>query len=141
MLPIKPGSAGIPLPGIEAAVVNSEGRFCPPGEKGIVAIRRPFPGLTPTLWGEPDRYGREYWQRIPSVYYTGDLAEMDEDGYVWFAGRADEIIKIAAHRTGGLATNEGGGSKQEVWRLPVDAGNALRPRPLTISPGFGLANR
>jgi acetyl-CoA synthetase len=65
-----------------------------------MVIRRPFPGLTPALWGEPDRYGRDYWQRIPNVYYTGDSAHVDEDGYVWFAGRADEIIKIAGHRIG-----------------------------------------
>ena len=100
MLPIKPGSAGIPLPGIEAAVMTPEGELCAPGEKGIMVIKRPFPGLTPTLWGEPDRYGADYWERLPGVYYTGDSAHIDEDGYVWFAGRADEIIKIAAHRLG-----------------------------------------
>ena len=65
-----------------------------------MVLRRPFPGLTPGLWGEPERYGRDYWQRIPNVYYTGDSAHIDEDGYVWFAGRADEIIKIAGHRIG-----------------------------------------
>jgi len=69
-------------------------------EKGIMVIKRPFPGLTPALWGEPERYGRDYWQILPGVYYTGDSASIDEDGYVWFAGRADEIIKIAGHRIG-----------------------------------------
>ncbi len=100
LLPIKPGSAGVPLPGIEAAVLNSEGEQVAPGEKGIMAIRRPFPGLIPTLWGEPERYGHDYWGRIEGWYYVGDAAHIDEDGYVWFAGRADEIIKIAAHRLG-----------------------------------------
>jgi acetyl-CoA synthetase len=100
LLPIKPGSATIPLPGIDAAVVTLEGEPCAPGEKGIMTIRRPFPGLTPALWGEPERYGRDYWERIPGVYYSGDSAHVDEDGYVWFAGRADEIIKIAGHRIG-----------------------------------------
>jgi len=100
MLPIKPGSATIPLPGIDCAVVTPEGEPCGPGEKGIMVIRRPFPGLTPTLWGEPERYRTDYWDRIPGVYYTGDSAHVDEDGYVWFAGRADEIIKIASHRLG-----------------------------------------
>jgi acetyl-CoA synthetase len=102
LLPIKPGSAGIPLPGIEAAVVNPDGEPCGPDEKGIMVIRRPFPGLIATLWGEPERYGHDYWGRVPgqSVYYTGDSAHIDADGYVWFAGRADEIIKIAAHRLG-----------------------------------------
>ena len=100
LLPIKPGSATIPLPGIDCAVVTPEGKPCATGEKGIMVIRRPFPGLTPTLWGEPERYGADYWEKIHGVYYTGDSAHVDEDGYVWFAGRADEIIKIAAHRLG-----------------------------------------
>jgi acetyl-CoA synthetase len=100
LLPIKPGSATIPLPGIDAAVMSMEGEPCGPNEKGIMTIRRPFPGLTPTLWGEPERYSRDYWQKIPDVYYSGDSAHVDEDGYVWFGGRADEIIKIAGHRIG-----------------------------------------
>ena len=100
MLPIKPGSAGVPLPGMEVAVMTPEGEELGPGEKGVLVIRRPFPSLTPTLWGEPERYGQDYWQRIPGVYFTGDSAHLDEDGYVWFAGRADEVIKIAAHRIG-----------------------------------------
>jgi len=100
LLPIKPGSATIPLPGIDAAVVTMDGEPCAPNEKGIMTIRRPFPGLTPALWGEPERYGRDYWEKIPGVYYCGDSAHVDEDGYVWFAGRADEIIKIAGHRIG-----------------------------------------
>lgn len=100
MLPIKAGSATIPLPGIEVDVMTMEGESCGPNEKGIMVIKRPFPGLTPALWGEPERYGIDYWSKIPNVYYTGDSAHIDEDGYVWFAGRADEIIKIAGHRIG-----------------------------------------
>jgi acetyl-CoA synthetase len=65
-----------------------------------MVLKRPFPGLTAGLWGEPGRYGRDYWERIPGVYYSGDSAHIDEDGYVWFGGRADEIIKIAGHRIG-----------------------------------------
>jgi acetyl-CoA synthetase len=102
MMPVKPGSAGIPLPGMDAAVVTPDGEPCGPGEKGTLVLRRPFPSLTATLWGEPERYAADYWERIPgqSVYYTGDSAHIDEDGYVWVAGRADEVIKIAAHRLG-----------------------------------------
>src|SRR4051812_41993726 len=99
-LPIKPGSAGIPLAGIEAAVMHPDGRPCQTGEKGIMVLTRPFPGLIASLWGEPERYGRDYWERMPKVYYSGDSAHVDDDGYFWFAGRADEIIKIAAHRLG-----------------------------------------
>ncbi len=100
LLPIKPGSAAVALPGIDAAVVAPDGTPCGTGEKGIMVIRRPFPGLTASLWGEPERYGADYWERIPGVYSTGDSAHVDPDGYVWFAGRADEIIKIAGHRIG-----------------------------------------
>ena len=102
MLPIKPGSSGTPMPGIEAAVMSLEGEPCDAGEKGILVIKRPFPSLTPMLWGEPERYAADYWGKIPGrrVYFTGDSAHIDEDGYVWFAGRADEVIKIAAHRIG-----------------------------------------
>jgi acetyl-CoA synthetase len=101
LLPIKPGAAGLPLPGIEAAVMTPEGELCAEGEKGIFVIKRPFPGLIAQLWAEPERYA-EYWTRIPghNVYFSGDAAQIDEDGYVWFSGRADEIIKIAAHRLG-----------------------------------------
>jgi acetyl-CoA synthetase len=100
LLPIKPGSAGLALPGIEADVVDNDGRPIGEGEKGIMRIVRPFPGLIATLWGEPDRYVSDYWHKIPGGYYVGDAAHVDEDGYVWFAGRADEIIKIADHRIG-----------------------------------------
>lgn len=100
MLPIKPGSAAIPMPGIDAAVVAPDGTPCAPGEKGIMVLRRPFPGLTPGLWGEPERYEGDYWRRIPGVYYSGDSAHIDEDGYFWFSGRVDEVMNIAGHRIG-----------------------------------------
>ena len=100
LLPIKPGSATIALPGIEAGVVRMDGTPCEVGEPGIMVFRRPFPGLTASLWGEPERYGQDYWGKIPGLYFSGDSAHVDEDGYFWFAGRADEIIKIAAHRIG-----------------------------------------
>jgi acetyl-CoA synthetase len=102
LLPIKPGSGGVPLAGIEAAVVDQDGKELPPGEKGIFVIKRPFPGLTARLWAEPERYARDYWDRVPgkTLYFTGDATSIDADGYVWFSGRADEIIKIADHRIG-----------------------------------------
>ncbi len=100
LLPIKPGSAGIPMPGISAAVMTPDGEPCGVDEQGIVVLRHPFPGLTASLWGEPERYGTDYWSRIRGVYFTGDAASVDADGYFWFKGRADEIIKIAGHRIG-----------------------------------------
>ena len=100
LMPIKPGAATMPLPGIQAEVVGPDGQPCACGDKGIMVLKRPFPGLTAALWGEPDRYGHDYWERIPGRYYSGDAAHVDEDGYFWFSGRADEIIKIAGHRIG-----------------------------------------
>ncbi|MEA2089212.1 MAG: acetate--CoA ligase [Thermoproteota archaeon] len=100
MLPIKPGSATICLPGVDGDIVNDEGKSLPVGVEGKFVCRRPFPGLTPSLWGSKERYVEEYWNRIPGCYYTGDAAMRDEDGYIWFLGRADEVIKIAAHRIG-----------------------------------------
>ena len=99
-LPVKPGSAGVPLPGIEGDVVDESGKSLPPGKEGIFVCRRPFPGLTQTLWKADERYVEEYWNRIPGCYYTGDVAKRDEGGYIWFIARADEVIKIAGHRIG-----------------------------------------
>jgi acetyl-CoA synthetase len=103
MIPIKPGSAGLPMPGWEAEIIDADGSPVATGEKGIVILKRPFPSLTPTIWGDPERYASDYWSKVegrPNVYYTGDAAQVDEDGYFWFSGRADEIIKIAGHRIG-----------------------------------------
>jgi acetyl-CoA synthetase len=104
MMPIKPGSAGLPAPGVMADVVDEmDGRSLSDSEKGSLIIRKPFPGLTPTLWGEPERYQMDYWDARPGtkgVYLAGDAAYKDKDGYIWFTGRSDEIIKIAAHRIG-----------------------------------------
>jgi acetyl-CoA synthetase len=66
------------------------------GEKGIMVLKRPFPGLTAGLWGEPERYGRDYWERIPGVYYSGDSAHVDEDGYVWFGGAPTRSSRLPA---------------------------------------------
>ncbi len=126
MLPIKPGSAAVALPGIDAAVAATDGTACGAGEKGIMVIRRPFPGLTPTLWGEPERYGRDYWEKIPGVYCTGDSAHIDQDGYVWFAGRADELIKIAGHRIGTIEVETACLQHSAV----AEAGVTGRPDPL-----------
>src|SRR5437016_2772804 len=127
LLPIKPGSATIPLPGIEAEVVSpTDGTPVGTNEKGIMVIKRPFPGLTPALWGEPERDGRDYWQILPGVYYTGDSASIDEDGYVWFAGRADEIIKIAGHRIGTIEVE----TALFMHRAVTEAGVTARPDEL-----------
>src|SRR5438105_4971674 len=126
LLPIKPGSAGMPLPGYAAEVRAPDGSPCAPGEKGIVVLTRPFPGLTQTLWGDADRYARDYWRQFPGAYFTGDAAYVDEDGYFWFSGRADEIIKIADHRIGTIEV------ETSFLRHPAvaEAGVTGRPDPL-----------
>ncbi|HEY6238825.1 MAG TPA: acetate--CoA ligase, partial [Thermoplasmata archaeon] len=100
MVPMKPGSATYPMPGIDARVVDERGEPTGPGEKGVVVIARPWPGMLLTLHGEEDRYRAAYWQRFPGVYYAGDYAVRDPDGYLWFLGRADEVLKVAGHRLG-----------------------------------------
>ncbi len=140
MLPIKPGSAGIPLPGIDVEVMTPEGESVPTGEKGILTIKNPWPSLTPRLWGEPERYGEDYWGRIPERYFTGDSTHIDEDGYVWFAGRADEVIKIAAHRIGTVEVETAFLKHQAV----AEAGVTGRPDELrgeVISAFVVLKNR
>jgi acetyl-CoA synthetase len=100
LLPIKPGSATIPLPGVDADIVDENGKTVGAGVEGTFVIKKPFPGLTPTLWRDHERYVENYWNRFPGMYTTGDAAMKDEDGYIWFLGRVDEIIKISAHRIG-----------------------------------------
>jgi acetyl-CoA synthetase len=104
LTPIKPGSASLPVPGVLVDIVDeNDGHPLAGGEKGALVIRKPFPGLTPTLWGEPERYRKDYWEATLGTrgsYYAGDAAYKDGDGYIWFTGRADEVIKIAAHRVG-----------------------------------------
>jgi len=100
LVPLKPGSATLPLPTIEAEVVDENGKPAPTGVKGYLVLKRPWPGMLMTLYGDPHRYKEVYWSRFPGLYYTGDYAIRDADGYFWLLGRADEVLKIAGHRIG-----------------------------------------
>lgn len=99
-IPLKPGSATFPLPGIDAAVVDAKGKATPPGQTGLLIIKKPWPGLLLDIYGDPKRYKESYWSRFPGAFYTGDFAMRDEDGYFWVLGRADEVLKVAGHRLG-----------------------------------------
>ena len=99
-LPLKPGSATYPLPGIDALVVNEQGEPAAAGERGFLAIRKPWPGMLLGIHGAPERYREAYWSRFPGLYNTGDYAIRDNDGYFWILGRADEVLKVAGHRLG-----------------------------------------
>jgi acetyl-CoA synthetase len=98
--PLKPGSVGKPLPGVDAEVVDKAGAPVAAGETGNLVLRRPWPSMLATVHNDPERYKRTYWERVPGVFYTGDSAVRDEDGYLWMQGRADEMINIAGHILG-----------------------------------------
>lgn len=100
LVPLKPGTNGPPLPGIDADVVDDNGNPVPPGQRGYLVIRKPWPGMLLTIWKDPDRYVKTYFGKFPGMFYAGDYAVKDEDGYFWILGRADEVIKVAGHRLG-----------------------------------------
>jgi len=99
-IPLKPGSATFPLPGVDAAVVDEKGEEVPSGMKGYLIIRRPWPGQFITLWNDRERYVSTYFSRFSGSYYPADYAVRDRDGYFWLLGRADEVLKVAGHRIG-----------------------------------------
>jgi len=96
---LKPGSVTKPLPGVECDVVDKDGKPVPPGRGGLLVVTRPWPAMMTGLWNDDEQY-RKYWETIPGVYYAGDVARKDEDGYIWIQGRADDVINIAGHRIG-----------------------------------------
>lgn len=97
---LKPGSATVPLPGIEAAIVNAQGAEVEQGEKGYLVIKKPWPGMSIGILGDQERFKQVYWSKFPGWYYTGDYAQQDQDGYFWLLGRADEVLNVAGHRIG-----------------------------------------
>jgi acetyl-CoA synthetase len=101
-VPLKPGSGTLPFAGIEADVVHEDGTSCKPDEDGYLVIKRPFPGLARTIWGDPDRYVQTYWSDFAKQgwYFSGDSARKDEDGYFWIIGRMDDVIKVSGYRLG-----------------------------------------
>jgi acetyl-CoA synthetase len=96
----KPGSTGLPLFGVDIAVVKDRGEPCKPNEGGKLVIRRPWPSMARTLYKDDERYKKVYWDVIPGVYFTGDGARKDEDGYFWVVGRIDDVLNVAGHRIG-----------------------------------------
>ncbi|MCS7058250.1 MAG: AMP-binding protein, partial [Meiothermus sp.] len=94
------GFVGVPLPGVEAKVVDAEGKEVPPGRGGLLVLGRPFPHMMRTIWGDHGRYTR-YWEEIPGGFYAaGDVASRSEDGYFAVLGRADDVLNVAGHRIG-----------------------------------------
>ena len=96
----KPGSATRPFPGIVPEVVTRRGDPVPAGSGGLLVIRKPWPSMARTIYGDPDRYVQAYWSEIPGSYFTGDGARRDADGYYWLMGRVDDVINVSGHRLG-----------------------------------------
>ena len=94
----KPGSATRPFPGIIVDVVTRQGESVPPGSGGYLVIKRPWPSMLRTIYGDPDRYAKQYWSEIPGVYFAGDGARKDKDGYFWIMGRVDDVLNVSGHR-------------------------------------------
>ncbi len=91
----KPGSATFPFPGIEADVVNDKGQSV---DAGYLVIKRPWPGMLRGIYGDPERFVKQYWSQIPGMYFTGDGAKRDKDGYLWLLGRIDDVMNVSGHR-------------------------------------------
>jgi acetyl-CoA synthetase len=102
VVPLKPGSGTLPFTGIEADVVREDGTSCEPNEDGYLVIKKPWPGMARTIWGDPDRYMEQYWSEFAKQgwYFSGDSARKDDDGYFWIIGRMDDVLKVSGYRLG-----------------------------------------
>ncbi len=100
LTPLKPGSATLPMPGVNIDIFDDAGKPLPAENKGYLVIKSPWPGMLQTVWKDPERFKLTYFGRWPGIYVTGDYAIRDPDGYYWLLGRADEVLKVAGHRIG-----------------------------------------
>src|SRR5437773_2888638 len=98
--PAKPGSGTKPFPGIEADVMTRDGKSVGANEGGYLVIKKPWPAMLRTIYGDDERYQQQYWSQIPGIYFAGDGARRDQDGYFWIMGRIDDVINVAGHRLG-----------------------------------------
>jgi acetyl-CoA synthetase len=99
-IPTKPGSATLPFFGVDPAVVDAEGNEVPANVGGKLIVRRPWPSMLRTIYGDSERYKKQYWSEYPGNYFTGDGARRDKDGYFWIVGRIDDVLNVAGHRLG-----------------------------------------
>ncbi len=98
--PTKPGSCTVPFFGVDPAVVDQKGHEVPPGSGGLFIIRKPWPSMMRTVYGDPERFVSTYWVQVKPYYFTGDGARKDQDGYFWVMGRVDDVVNVAGHRLG-----------------------------------------
>jgi acetyl-CoA synthetase len=118
---LKPGSATRPFPGIVADVVREDGTSCDPGEDGLLVIKKPWPSMLRTVWGDEKRFIEQYWAKFKEQgwYLTGDTARKDEDGYFWIIGRNDDVIKVSGYRLGTAEVESGLVSHRAVAEAAV----------------------
>ena len=118
---LKPGSATRPFPGIDVDIVDDEGNSCPPGEDGRLVIKKPWPSMLRTVFGDPERYKAQYWSAYEDQgwYLAGDSARYDEDGYIWVIGRIDDVIKVSGYRLGTAEIESGLVSHEAVAEAAV----------------------
>ncbi|HVT80080.1 MAG TPA: acetate--CoA ligase [Phycisphaerae bacterium] len=96
----KPGTATLPFFGVDAAIVDRTGKELGPNQGGLLVIRKPWPSMLRGIFNDPDRYKRQYWSDVPGMYFTGDGARRDNDGYFWIMGRIDDVLNVSGHRLG-----------------------------------------
>jgi acetyl-CoA synthetase len=98
--PTKPGSCTLPFFGVVPKVLDEQGREVPRGSGGKLFLKNPWPSMLRTLWGDDDRFKRQYWSELPGYYFAGDGARIDKDGYLWVVGRIDDVLNVSGHRIG-----------------------------------------
>ena len=137
----KPGSATLPFPGIDAEVVDGDGEPVAANQGGLLVIRKPWPGMLRTIYGDPERFKEQYWARIPGMYFAGDGARRDEDGYFWIMGRIDDVMNVSGHRLGtmevesALVAHEAVTEAAVVGR-PDDVKGEAVAAFVTLGPGY-----
>ncbi|MCD4763978.1 MAG: AMP-binding protein, partial [Desulfobacterales bacterium] len=99
-IPAKPASAGVPFPGIVPLIIKDTGKKARLNEDGYLVITKPWPGMMQGVYGEPQRFKNTYFSQFPGMYFTGDGAKKDKDGYYWLMGRVDDVINVSGHRLG-----------------------------------------
>jgi acetyl-CoA synthetase len=140
--PTKPGSCTRPLPGIAADVVNRAGQSCGPNEGGYLVVRRPWPSMLRTIWGDHERFRATYFGEIAGMYFAGDGARRDEDGYFWVMGRVDDVINVAGHRLSTMEVESALVSHEKVSEAAVVAKpDELRGQAIVafVTPKKGVA--
>jgi acetyl-CoA synthetase len=116
---LKPGSATFPYPAVQADVLDEQGNSVPRGKGGYLVLKRPWPAMARTIWGDPERFQQTYWSRFPGSYFAGDGAKRDEEGYYWLLGRVDDVLNVAGHRIGTMEVESALVSHQSVAEAAV----------------------